>query len=119
MSTLSRFVGLNGIVLVKANPKERLTKTGLIIVDAGAGKRTKPVSGVVMKVCDDEKRIKAGDTVYYHEGLATEVILDDTPYLLLRDVDLKFGLRAEVGPQAGESLTDIIRSAAVATGGIV
>jgi co-chaperonin GroES (HSP10) len=92
MNTLDRFVGLNKIVLVSPDKKETVTKAGIIIPDTARGRRARAVSGTVVKAAEENK-VKKGYTVWFREGLGTEVLLDDKTYLLLNEGELMCGVQ--------------------------
>jgi co-chaperonin GroES (HSP10) len=85
-------VGLNRIVLVSPNKKETVTMSGIIIPDTVRGRRARAVSGTVVKSGGDNV-VKEGYTVWFREGLGTEVLLDDNTYLLLNEADLMCGVQ--------------------------
>ncbi|MCI6105040.1 MAG: co-chaperone GroES [Bacteroidales bacterium] len=76
-------------VLVKPAPAEEKTIGGIIIPDTA---KEKPLQGEVMAVGngtkDEAMVLKAGDTVLYGKYSGTEVELDGTKYLIMRQSDV-------------------------------
>ena len=81
-------------VVVKPLPKEEVTKGGIVIPDTA---KEKPQEGEVIAVgpgrlSDDGKRIdmevKKGDRVIYSKYAGTEVKVDDTEVIVLRESDI-------------------------------
>ena len=76
-------------VLVKPAPAEEKTIGGIIIPDTA---KEKPLQGEVIAVGngtkDEAMVIKAGDTVLYGKYSGTEVELDGTKYLIMRQSDV-------------------------------
>ncbi len=84
-------------VIVKPNPAEEKTKSGIILPDTA---KEKPIEGTVIavgpgKVTEDGKKIelsiKEGDKVLYGKYSGTEVTVDDEEYLIMRESDI-FGV---------------------------
>ncbi len=84
-------------VIVKPNPAEEKTKSGIILPDTA---KEKPIEGTVVavgpgKVTEDGKKvelsIKEGDKVLYGKYSGTEVTVDDEEYLIMRESDI-FGV---------------------------
>ena len=82
-------------VVVKPLEAEELMKKGGIIIPDTA--KEKPQQGEIMeigtgRVTDDGKRIdlevKKGDKVLYGKYSGTEVTIDDTEYLIVRESDI-------------------------------
>ena len=76
-------------VLVKPAPAEEKTIGGIIIP---ATAKEKPLQGEVIAVGngtkDEAMVLKAGDTVLYGKYSGTEVELDGTKYLIMRQSDV-------------------------------
>jgi chaperonin GroES len=81
-------------VIVKAKPKEEMTRSGIVLPDTAS---EKPQEGEVLSVgpgrmLDNGKRVemevKAGDTVLYAKYAGTEIKLDGDEYLVIRESDL-------------------------------
>ena len=76
---------------VLVEPKEAMTKTasGLYIPDTA---KEKPQEGVVVAVGngtkDEAMELKVGDTVLYGKYAGTEVEIDGTKYLIMRQSDV-------------------------------
>ena len=81
-------------VVVKAAPKEEVTKSGIVIPDTA---KEKPQEGTVIAVgsgrlLDNGDRaamdVREGDRVLFAKYGGTEFILDDEIYLVLRENDI-------------------------------
>ena len=81
-------------VIVKQTEAESKTASGIYLPDAA---QEKPTKGKVVSVgpgkLDDngkpmELPVRAGDTVYYGKWSGTEVEVDGTKYVILRETDL-------------------------------
>jgi len=81
-------------VVVKALPRDEVTKSGIVLPDTA---KEKPQEGKVIavgagKIGDDGKRmameVKEGDTVIYAKYAGTEIKLDDVEYLILSEKDI-------------------------------
>ena len=81
-------------VIIKPSPAEEKTKGGIILPDTA---KEKPVMGEVVavgpgKVSDEGKKItpevKVGDKVLYGKYSGTEVTMDGTEYLIMREADI-------------------------------
>ena len=76
-------------VLVKPAPAEEKTIGGIIIPDTA---KEKPLQGEVIAVGngtkDEAMVLKAGDTVLYGKYSGSEVELDGTKYLIMRQRDV-------------------------------
>jgi chaperonin GroES len=76
-------------VVVKANEAETKTKSGIIIPDSA---KEKPQRGEVMAVGagkkDEPMTVKVGDTVLYGKYSGTEINIDGTDYLIMRESDI-------------------------------
>ena len=76
-------------VLVVPAPAEERTIGGIIIPDTA---KEKPLKGEVIAVGngtkDEEMVVKVGDTVLYGKYAGTELELDGTKYLIMRQSDI-------------------------------
>jgi chaperonin GroES len=81
-------------VIVKQQEAEEKTKSGIFLPDAA---KEKPTTGKVVAVgpgkLDEngkpmELSVRAGDTVYYGKWSGTEVEVEGTKYVILRETDL-------------------------------
>jgi chaperonin GroES len=81
-------------VVIKPSPAEEKTKGGIILPDTA---KEKPVVGEVVavgpgKVADDGKKVapevKVGDKVLYGKYSGTEVTVEGTEYLIMREADI-------------------------------
>jgi chaperonin GroES len=81
-------------VIIKPAAAEEKTKGGIILPDTA---KEKPMQGEIVavgpgKVSDDGKlialEVKVGDKVLYGKYSGTEVNLDDTEYLIMRESDI-------------------------------
>jgi chaperonin GroES len=76
-------------VLVKPAPAEERTIGGIIIPDSA---KEKPLKGEVIAVGngtkDEEMVLKPGDNVLYGKYSGTELDLDGTKYLIMRQSDV-------------------------------
>ena len=86
---MSKIQPLADRVLVKPAPAEEKTIGGIIIPDTA---KEKPLQGEVIAVGngtkDEAMVLKAGDTVLYGKYSGTEVELDGTKYLIMRQSDV-------------------------------
>jgi chaperonin GroES len=85
---------LSDRVVVKPVSREEMTKSGIIIPETA---KEKPQEGTVTavgsgRVLDKGKRsameVHEGDHVLFAKYGGTEIILDDEPYLVLRESDI-------------------------------
>lgn len=85
---------LHDRVIVKPSAAEEKTAGGLIIPDTA---QEKPQRGEIVaigegKVSDDGKKnpltVKVGDTVLYGKYSGTEIQIDSTDYLIMRESDI-------------------------------
>jgi chaperonin GroES len=85
---------LHDRVIVKPSAAEETTKGGLIIPDTA---KEKPQRGEIIavgpgKVTDDGKTqplgVKPGDSVLYGKYSGTEITVDGTDYLIMRESDI-------------------------------
>ena len=76
-------------VLIKPADAEEKTAGGIIIPDSA---KEKPLKGEVIAAGtgtkDEEMVLKAGDKVLYGKYAGTEIELDDTKYLIMRQSDV-------------------------------
>jgi len=81
-------------VIVKQQDAEEKTKSGIYLPDAA---KEKPTKGKVISVgpgrLDDNGKameipVRVGDTVYYGKYSGTEVEVEGTKYVILRETDL-------------------------------
>lgn len=76
-------------VLVQPEAAEETTSSGIIIPDTA---KEKPMRGKIIAVGDGKKdeplTVKAGDTVLYGKYAGTELTVDDTEYLIMRESDI-------------------------------
>ncbi len=76
-------------VLVEPAPAETKTASGLIIPDNA---KEKPQKGTVVAVgsgkVDEPLTVKVGDTVLYGKYAGTDLKLDGTDYLIMREADI-------------------------------
>jgi chaperonin GroES len=76
-------------VLISPAPAEERTIGGIIIPDTA---KEKPLKGEVVAVGngtkDEEMIVKVGDTVLYGKYAGTELELDGTKYLIMRQSDI-------------------------------
>ena len=92
--TATSIVPMGDRVVVKALEREEVTKSGIVLPDTA---KEKPQEGEVIAVgpgrmTDEGKRIamelKQGDRVIFAKYAGTEVKLDETEYLILREADV-------------------------------
>jgi chaperonin GroES len=88
--TLKPIAGTQNRVIVQAAPAETKTASGIIIPDTA---QEKPQRGTVISVSEiDEKgnkpAVKVGDTVLYGKYAGTEISVDGTDYLIMRESDI-------------------------------
>lgn len=76
-------------VLVKPAPAEQKTASGIIIPDSA---KEKPQRGEVVAAGpgtkDEEMQVKVGDMVLYGKYAGTELNIDGTDYLIMRQSDI-------------------------------
>ncbi len=76
-------------VLIKPADAEEKTASGIIIPDSA---KEKPLKGEVIAVGkgtkDEEMVLKEGDQVLYGKYAGTEIELNDTKYLIMRQSDV-------------------------------
>ena len=80
---------LHDRVIVEAAAAEEKTASGIIIPDSA---KEKPQRGVVVAAGpgkkDEPMTVKAGDTVLYGKYAGTEIALEGTDYLIMRESDI-------------------------------
>jgi chaperonin GroES len=76
-------------VLIEAAPAEEKTASGIIIPDTA---KEKPLQGKVIAVgpgkVDEPMTLKKGGSVLYGQYSGTEIKLDGTAYLIMRESDV-------------------------------
>lgn len=76
-------------VLIKPTEAEEKTQSGIVIPDTA---KEKPQRGEVKAVGDGKKdepmTVKEGDRVLYGKYAGTEITIDDTEYLIMRESDI-------------------------------
>ncbi|HHL53193.1 MAG TPA: co-chaperone GroES [Flammeovirgaceae bacterium] len=76
-------------VLVQPEPAEETTASGIIIPDTA---KEKPQRGTVVAVGNGKKdepmTVKEGDKVLYGKYAGTEITIDGTEYLIMRESDI-------------------------------
>ena len=76
-------------VLIEPTAAEETTMAGIIIPDSA---KEKPLKGKVLAVGngtkDEEMILKVGDTVLYGKYAGTEIELEGTKYLMMRQSDV-------------------------------
>lgn len=76
-------------VLVKPLPAEKTTASGLIIPDSAKEKQQKgTVIAIGNGLKDEPMTVKVGDTVLFGKYAGTEIVLDSTEYLIMRESDI-------------------------------
>jgi len=82
---------LAGKILVKPQPAEEKTSSGIIIPDSA---KEKPLNGQVVLVgtdkTDEPMEIKKGDTVLYGKYAGTELTIEGEDYLLISQSDVLY-----------------------------
>ncbi len=76
-------------VLVESSPAEERTSSGIIIPDTA---KEKPQRGVIVAVGpgkkDEPLTVKVSDTVLYGKYSGTEINIEGTDYLIMRESDI-------------------------------
>ena len=76
-------------VLIEPAPAEQVTASGIIIPDTA---KEKPLRGTVIAAGtgkkDEPMTVKVGDTVMYGQYSGTEIKMDETTYLIMREADI-------------------------------
>lgn len=76
-------------VLVKPLEAETTTASGLIIPDSAKEKQQKgTVIAVGNGTKDEPMTVKVGDTVLFGKYAGSELVLEDTEYLIMRESDI-------------------------------
>ncbi|MCF6181670.1 co-chaperone GroES [Lutibacter sp.] len=76
-------------VLIKPLEAETTTASGLIIPDSAKEKQQKgTVIAVGNGTKDEAMTVKVGDTVLFGKYAGTELVLEDTEYLIMREADI-------------------------------
>ncbi len=80
---------LSDRVLVKPLPAEKTTASGLIIPDSAKEKQQKgTVIAIGNGLKDEPMTVKVGDTVLFGKYAGTELVVDSTEYLIMRESDI-------------------------------
>ena len=76
-------------VLIETAPAEQVTASGIIIPDTA---KEKPLRGKVVAAGNGKKdepmTVKVGDTVMYGQYSGTEIKMDGTTYLIMKEADI-------------------------------
>lgn len=76
-------------VLIEPAPAEQTTASGIIIPDSA---KEKPLKGTIIAVGSGKKdeplTVKVGDEVLYGQYSGTEIKVDGTNYLIMRESDI-------------------------------
>ena len=87
-----KFKPLADRVLVEPEAAEEKTASGIIIPDTA---KEKPQKGKIIAVgegtSDHKMNVKVGDSVLYGKYSGTELTIDDTDYLIMKESDI-FGI---------------------------
>ena len=87
-----KFKPLADRVLVEPEAAEEKTASGIIIPDTA---KEKPQKGKIIAVgegtADYKMNVKVGDRVLYGKYSGTELTIDDTDYLIMKETDI-FGI---------------------------
>ena len=76
-------------VLIEPMPAETTTASGLIIPDSAKEKQQKgTVIAIGNGTKDEPMTVKIGDTVLYGKYSGTEIVLEGTEYLIMRESDI-------------------------------
>lgn len=71
------------VVAIIEKPLEK-TKSGILLGEA----KEKPAYAVVESVGPEVKSVKKGDKIIYKEYSTTEIKVDDTDYIILKEEDI-------------------------------
>lgn len=86
---MSKLQPLADRVLIEPMPAEEKTASGIIIPDTA---KEKPLKGTVIAVGkgkkDEPMTVKEGDMVLYGQYSGTEIKIDDTTYLIMKEADI-------------------------------
>lgn len=87
--TMVKITPLHDRVVVKPNPAEEKTASGIIIPDTA---KEKPMRGTVVAVGpgkpDEPTTVKVGDVVLYGKYAGTEINVDGEDLLIMRESDI-------------------------------
>lgn len=72
------------VVAVKEETKQQ-TASGLYLPESA---KEKPVAAVVAAVGPDVKHVKVGDRILYKDYVTTEIKIDSTDYLIVKEEDI-------------------------------
>lgn len=76
-------------VLIEPAPAEQTTASGIIIPDTA---KEKPLKGKIIAVgsgkTDEPMTVKVGDQVLYGQYSGTEIKIDGSTYLIMREADI-------------------------------
>lgn len=76
-------------VLIEPAPAEQVTASGIIIPDTA---KEKPLRGKIVAAGNGKKdepmTVKVGDTVMYGQYAGTEIKLDGTTYIIMKESDV-------------------------------
>ncbi len=86
---MSKLQPLADRVLIEPTPAEEKTASGIIIPDTA---KEKPLRGTVVAAGkgkkDEPVTVKEGDVVLYGQYSGTEIKLDGTTYLIMKEADI-------------------------------
>ena len=91
---MSKLVPLGDRVVIKPSPKEEVSRGGIVLPDTV---KEKPVEGEIIAVGpggrDESGKlipidVKAGDIVLFGKWSGTEVKIDGTEYLIMKESDI-------------------------------
>lgn len=89
ISNPNNMTPLHDRVVVKPSEQEEVTKGGIIIPDNA---KEKPLQGTVIAAgpgkIDEPMTVKKGDTVLYGKYVGTEVTIEETDYLIMKESDI-------------------------------
>ncbi len=82
--------GTGNRLVVEPAPAEEKTASGIIIPDTA---KEKPQKGTIVAVSEQDDKgnkptVKEGDTVLYGKYAGTEINIDGTDYLIMRESDV-------------------------------
>jgi chaperonin GroES len=84
-----QFKPLADRVLVEPAPAEQKTASGIIIPDTA---KEKPLNGTIVAVGEGKKdepmTVKVGDSVLFGQYSGTEIKIDGSTYLIMRESDI-------------------------------
>ena len=80
---------LSDKIVIKPEPPKEITAGGIIIPDTH---KEKPQRGTVVAAGpgkkDEPVTVKVGDTVLYGKYAGTEILIEEVPYLIMRESDI-------------------------------